>query len=264
MTFAAASFGTVHFREAGNPDRLPLVFCNSLGTDARIWDGVIERLAPDFRLISYDKRGHGLSSVPSGPYDIAQLASDLLDLVDLLELERFALAGVSIGGLVAQQFALDHPDRLAGLVLCDTLAKFGDAAQWSDRIARVAAGGMEAIADMVLLRWFPMDIRQGREAEILGWRNLLLRSPADGYIATCAVLSEADLTSRVGTIAMPTLVLCGECDQATPLEAVWAFANQLPKSRFVSIAGAGHLPSIDQPDRVAQLIRDYLQEVSNA
>lgn len=264
MAFAAASFGTVHYREAGHPSAPPLVFCNSLGTDARIWDGVIEQLAPTYRLISYDKRGHGLSSVPAGPYDITQLSADLLDLVDLLKLDRFALAGVSIGGLVAQQFALDHPDRLAGLVLCDTLPKFGDAASWSDRVARVAAGGVEAIADMVLLRWFPMELRQGREAEIIGWRNLLLRSPADGYIATCAVLSSADLTSKVAEITMPALVVCGEQDQSTPLEAVRGFAERLPNARFEAIASAGHLPSIDQPERLAQLIRDYLQEVGHA
>ncbi len=264
MAFAAASFGTMHYREAGNRSAPALVFCNSLGTDARIWDGVIELLAPDYRLISYDMRGHGLSSVPAGPYSIDQLTADLLELVDLLDLGRFALAGVSIGGLVGQQLALDHADRLAGLILCDTLPKFGNAASWSDRVARVAAGGIEAIADMVLLRWFPMEFRQGREAEITGWRNLLLRSPADGYIATCAVLSTADLTSRVAEIIMPTLVLCGEDDQSTPIEAVRGFAERLPDARFEAIAGAGHLPSIDQPERLAQLIRDYLQEVGHA
>lgn len=264
MAFAAASFGTVHYQLSGQPRGLPIVFCNSLGTDTRIWDGVVEALAPDYRLITYDKRGHGLSSVPAGPYSIESFADDLLELVEALGLERFALVGISVGGLIAQRFALDHAERIAGLVLCDTAAKIGDVASWSERINTVETGGLAAIADGVMQRWFPGELRMGRETEIEGWRNLLLRSPVAGYLGTCAALRDADLTGEVGNIKQPTLVLVGAEDQSTPVPLVRAMADRLPAVHFAIVEGAGHLPCIDQPARVSQLIRDYLLEVGHA
>ena len=264
MGFAAASFGTVHYQLSGRPRGLPIVFCNSLGTDTRIWDAVVDELAPDYRLVTYDKRGHGLTSVPPGPYSLADLSSDLLELVEALEIDRFALVGISVGGLIAQRFTLDHPERIAGLVLCDTAAKIGDAAVWCNRMDAVAGGGMEAIADAVMQRWFPEELRAGREAEIEGWRNLLLRSPMEGYLGTCAALRDADLTGEIGAIKQPTLVLAGTQDQSTPVAVVEATANRLRAVHFATVDQAGHLPCIDQPARVAELIRDYLLEVGHA
>lgn len=264
MAFASASFGTVHYELNGQPGGLAIVFCNSLGTDARIWDAVVAELAPDYRLVTYDKRGHGLSSVPAGPYSIEDLSADLLELADTLELDRFALVGISVGGLIAQRFAIDHPERIAGLVLCDTAAKIGDAASWSDRIAAVRTGGLEAIADAVLLRWFPVELRAGRDAEIEGWRNLLLRSPIEGYLGACAALRDADLTEEIGNVTQPTLVLVGAEDQSTPVALVQAMADRLPAVHFAIVEAAGHLPCIDQPARVSQLVRDYLLEVGHA
>lgn len=264
MAFAALSFGTVHYQLSGQPRGLPIVFCNSLGTDTRIWDGVVDELAPDYRLVTYDKRGHGLTSVPPGPYGIEDLSADLLELVEALKIDRFALVGISVGGLIAQRFALDHPERIAGLVLCDTAAKIGDAASWSDRIAAVEAGGLEAIADAVMLRWFPAELRAGRDAEIEGWSNLLLRSPVEGYLGTCAALRDADLTDEIGGITQPTLVLAGAEDQSTPVSVVCAMADRLPAVHLAIVDRAGHLPCIDQPARVSLLIRDYLLEVGYA
>ncbi|KQW75900.1 hypothetical protein ASC89_23565 [Devosia sp. Root413D1] len=264
MAFAAASFGTVHYRLSGQPRGLPIVFCNSLGTDIRIWDAVVDELAPDYRLVNYDKRGHGLSSVPPGPYSIAELAADLRELVDTLEIDRFALVGISVGGLIAQRFALDHPRRITGLVLCDTATKIGDAALWSGRIGAIEADGLDAIADSVMQRWFPDALRAGRAAEIEGWRNLLLRTPKAGYLGTCAALRDADLTAEIGDIKQPTLVLAGAADQSTPVELVRAMAERLRAVHFAAIEDAGHLSCIDQPQRVAGLIRDYLLEVGHA
>ena len=259
MGFAALRFGTVYFRLAGPPDAAVIVFCNSLGTDTRIWDGVLDELK-DHRVLTYDKRGHGLSSVPPGPYSIADLAHDLLELVDLLGVGRFTLVGISVGGLLAQQFALDHPERLSALVLCDTASRTGDAATWNARIEAVRAGGMEAVADLVLTRWFPDSVRAGREAEIDGWRNLLLRSPVEGYAATCAALRDANLTGEVARIVVPTMVVVGAEDQSTPVAVVRSTADSIPGARFEIIEAAGHLPCIDQPQVLARLIRSHVEE----
>jgi 3-oxoadipate enol-lactonase len=264
MPFTAASFGVMHYQVTGAKTAPAIVFANSLGTDLRIWDETVDALAPAFRCIRYDKRGHGLSSVPPAPYRLEDLAGDLLALADHLELQHFVLVGVSVGGLIAQRFALDHPNRLSGLVLCDTAAKIGDAKSWTERIDSVTGGGMAAIVDAVLLRWFPTSIRGGREIEIAGWRNLLLSCPVEGYIGTCAALRDADLTAEIEGIAMPTLVIVGAQDEATPVPLVRATADRMSEARLEVIEQAGHIPSIDQPRVMARLISDYLTEVGHA
>src|SRR5690606_30269581 len=234
-------------------------FLNSLGTDMRIWDGVTERLEADYRVITFDQRGHGQSSVPEGPYSIEGLAGDVLELADQLGLDRFAVVGVSVGGMVALRLAIDHPERLIAVIACDTAAKLGDAASWNDRIEAVRSRGMEALADAVLERWFPASIRAGRDTEMESWRQLLLASPVEGYAATCAALRDADLTDEIASITVPTLVAVGEADQSTPVELVKATADRIPGARFEIIKGAGHLPSIDQPAVLADLIRQHLE-----
>lgn len=260
MPFAALSYGVVHYRDEGPRGAPAIVFVNSLGTDLRIWDGVVAALISDYRVVTYDKRGHGLSSVPAAPYTVDDFSGDLLELADHLGLDRFALVGVSVGGMIALRFALDHPERLVAVVACDTAAQIGDAATWNGRIDAVRSGGMEAIADAVLLRWFPTTIRDGRDAEIAGWRNLLLRSPVEGYVGTCAALRDADLTAKVGSISVPTLVIVGAEDQSTPVALVRATSDRIPGARFEVIEKAGHIPSIDQPERLTQLIANHIAE----
>ncbi len=260
MSFAALHYGVVHYRDDGRRDAPVIVFVNSLGTDLRIWDDVVAQLANDYRCVTYDKRGHGLSSVPAAPYSMAEMSSDLQQLVDKLGIERFTLVGVSIGGMIGQRFALDHPHRLSALVLCDTAARVGDAETWNGRIDTVREAGLVAMADAVLLRWFPEAIRHGRDTEIAGWRNLLLRTPVEGYAGACAALRDTDLTEEIGRIAMPTLVVVGAEDASTPVELVRATADRIPGARFQVIERAGHIPSIDQPSVLARLIRNHVEE----
>ncbi|MDB5505536.1 MAG: pcaD [Devosia sp.] len=260
MAFAALSSGIVHFRDEGPSDALAIVFVNSLGTDLRIWDGVVERLRDEFRIITYDKRGHGLSAVPPAPYRLDELSADLLDLADHLGLDRFVLVGVSVGGMVALRLAIDYPKRLIAVIACDTAAKIGDDVAWNARIDAVRPFGMDAIADAVLLRWFPQSIRAGRDTEISGWRNLLLRTPVEGYAGTCAALRDADLSHELGGIAVPVLVVVGREDASTPVELVRATAERIPNARFEIIDRAGHIPSIDQPEALARLIVQHVAE----
>lgn len=261
MAFARINDVVLHFRVEG-PDNAPaLVLANSLGTDARIWDAVIVRLAGRYRVVSYDKRGHGLSDAPNGDYRLDDHIDDLQGLLDHLEIERLALAGVSVGGLIAQGFALRHPDRLAALVLCDTAAKVGDAEFWNGRIAAIRAGGLEAIADGVMVRWFTERYRRDEPAALAGWRNMMQRMPDDGYVGTCAALRDADLRGAVATIATPTLVVVGEQDLSTPVELVRGMAEAIVGSQFAVIPDCGHIPSIEQPQALAALMTHFLNEV---
>ncbi|HEV7346606.1 MAG TPA: 3-oxoadipate enol-lactonase [Devosia sp.] len=263
MDFVRINGVLLHYRLAGPADAPVLALANSLGTDARIWDGVIASLSARYRILSYDKRGHGLSGTPPGDYGLDDHVDDLLGLLDHLGIARLALAGVSVGGLIAQGLALRAPERLAALVLCDTAPRVGDAAGWNTRIETVRKEGLAAIADGVMERWFSPGFQQQRPEELAGWRNLFLRSDPAGYAATCATLRDTDLTGRTGAIAAPTLVVAGEADRATPVELVRTCADAIAGARFEVMPGVGHIPSIEQPAALAALIEAFLKENSH-
>lgn len=247
MSFFQTDGVTVHYQVdelGGGP---ALVFANSLGTDLRIWDPLLPHLSGIGRVVRYDKRGHGLTDLTQPPYSIGQLAADLKALVDHLGLDRFILAGVSIGGMIAQDFAAKHPEQVLGLVLCDTAPKIGDPAMWEARIETIGKIGLEGIADAVMERWFSPTFHRTRAVDLAGWRNLLIRTTEDGYCGCCAAIRDADLTAGTKAIAAPALVVCGEADGATPPDLVRACAALMPNARFELIAEAGHIPSLEQP-----------------
>lgn len=260
MAFARLNGIDLHWQTVGASDAPAVVFANSLGTDLRLWHAVADRLAGRWRLVLADMRGHGLSAVARAPYDIADLAADALALADRLGLGRFAFVGLSIGGLVGQALALAARDRLAGLVLADTAARVGTAEGWTARIAAVEAGGVAAVAESVIGRWFTPRFAADRPADVAGWRRMLLATPAEGYAAACAALARADFTARLAGIATPTLVVAGADDEATPPDLVAATAAAIPAARFVPIADCGHLPPAEQPDILADLIAGHLTE----
>lgn len=263
MAFAGVNGIHLHYRLAGNAKGLPLVLANSLGTDARIWDDIIAALGGAYRIISYDKRGHGLSDSPSGDYPLDDHIDDLAGLLTHLEVRQCVLAGVSIGGLIAQGFALRHPKQLAGLILCDTAPKVGDAAMWNGRIASVREGGLAAIADGVTARWFTEGFRRDRAIELAGWRNMFERMPVAGYIGTCASLRDADLRDQIKAINVPTLVVVGADDLSTPPDLVRDMAGRIAGARLEVIANCGHIPSIEQPEVLAAMLRDFIQQVGH-
>ncbi len=263
MAFTRINGVLLHYRLHGRAGAPAVVLGNSLGTDARIWDEVIERLAGRYHVLSYDKRGHGLSEAPAGDYSLDDHVADLTGLLDHVGMRRIGLAGVSVGGLIAQGFALRHPKRLAALVLCDTAPQLGDRAMWNGRITAIRRDGLASIADGIMERWFSEKFRRERPDDLAGWRNLFLRSDVHGYCGTCATLRDADLTAEIGAIRTPTLVMAGENDGSTPVPMVRACAEAIAGARFEVIAGAGHIPSIEQPARVAALMTAFFEEAGH-
>ncbi len=263
MAFARINDVVLHYRLTGPADGPVLVFVNSLGTDARIWDEVVTHFAGRYLCLAYDQRGHGLSDIPAGDYRLADHLDDLEGLLDHCGAGRVVLVGVSIGGLIGQGFALRSPERLVGLVLCDTAPRVGNDDFWAARMDAVERGGIAAIADGIMERWFSPGFRNGRPTELAGWRNLLLRSDPQGYVSTCATLRDTDLSGEIGAIECPTLVIAGDADLATPVELVRACANAIPGARFEVMAGVGHIPSIEQPDALAALIKRFLEELGH-
>lgn len=263
MPFARINGVLLHHRLSGVSGAPALVFVNSLGTDFRIWDEVVERLGGHYRILCYDKRGHGLSDTPAGDYSLDDHLDDLTGLLDHVGFGRAGLVGVSVGGLIGQGFALRAPHRIASLVLCDTAPKIGDAALWNARIETVLGSGPAAIADGVMERWFSDAFRRDRADDLAGWRNLFIRTDAAGYAATCATLRDTDLTATLSAITTPTLVVAGSEDRSTPVAMVRDCAQAIPGARFEILAGAGHIPSIEQPDALATLIDGFLREVGH-
>ncbi|MEQ9334151.1 3-oxoadipate enol-lactonase [Thalassobaculum sp.] len=249
-----------HYAVDGPDDAPALVFANSLGTDFRIWDGVLARLEGRFRTIRYDMRGHGLTGLGSAPYGIPRLAADLDALLDHLGVKSALLCGLSIGGLVAQQLVRDNPSRVRALVLCDTAAKIGTPDMWQARIAAIEQGGLEGLADAVMERWFAPVFRLTRREELAVWRNMLVRTPAAGYAGACAAIRDADLSADTARIAVPTLVVCGADDGATPPAVVKALADGIPGAHYREIPEAGHLPCVEQPEALVGHMLTFFKE----
>jgi 3-oxoadipate enol-lactonase len=260
MDFKALNGVVLHVQDLGPAERPVLVFSNSLGTDFRIWNDVVARLGDQFRIVLYDKRGHGLSELGETPYRIADHVADLAALLDELAIEGAIVCGLSVGGLIAQGLYASRPELVSGLILSDTAHKIGSAALWNERMAAIEKGGIASIAEAILERWFSRDLRENDPAALAGWRAMLTRTPEAGYLGTCAAIRDADFTEEAGRIAVPTLCIVGDQDGATPPELVRQTADLIPGARYQVIAGAGHLPCIERPAEVARLIEGFALE----
>jgi 3-oxoadipate enol-lactonase len=262
MHFVRANGGVVHYADEGPRSGRAVVFINSLGTDFRIWSDVIAPLVRDRRAIRFDKRGHGLSSHETQAGSIADFAADLAALLDHLQSGPATIVGLSIGGLIAQELYRLRPDLVASLVLNDTGHKIGTDEFWSGRISAVEGGGMEAIADGVMQRWFTEDYRVKYPDMLAGWRAMLARTPKEGYLAACRAISKADLTEGAKKIRAPTTVIVGDQDLSTPPDLARELAGLVPGAKLEVVQGAGHLPCIEKPAVMRSLIESHLQRAA--
>lgn len=257
-----SSNGAEIFYQVDGPDDGPTVmFANSLGTDSRVWDPIIPYLTPGLRLIRFDKRGHGQSSVPTPPYDIETLAADAEAIIETVGATNVLFVGLSIGGLIGQALASRRPDLLKGFVLMDSGAKLGTAEIWQTRIDAIKAGGVEGISDAILDRWFAPEFRND-EAKLAPWRALLLATPKDGYIGCSAAIAAADYRKTTPNLTVPMTAMVGEYDGATPPELVKETAAMVGAPCHF-IANAGHLPCVEQPEVTARIITDFQKEISH-
>lgn len=261
MSFALLHDVTIHYKFYAGGNGVPLVFLNSLGSDMRIWDGVVAEFVGGRAVVCMDKRGHGLSDCPAAPYGMEELTDDVVGVLDHLGIEAAVIIGDSVGGMMALDFGMRYGGRTAGLVLCDTAAKIGTREYWDERVENLRKGGIEPIADGVLERWFSPQFIEGEPAAYNGYRNMLTRTPLEGYIGVCEAIRDADLRGGAAEMETPTLVLCGAEDRATMPEVVRGLAELLPNGRFELIEGAGHIPSIERPAAVVEAIGGYLVEL---
>ncbi len=252
---------TLHYRENGVPGGAPVVFANSLGTDLSLWDPVLPHLPEGLRLIRYDMRGHGQSSVPPAPYAMGALVRDAERLMDHLALRDAVVVGLSVGGMVGQGLAVKRLDLVRGLVLSNTAARIGTKEMWQARIDTLRAEGMEALADAGMERWFSRDFRAA--GKVGPWREMLLRQPAEGYAGCCAAIAGTDFYTPTSGLRLPVLGIAGSEDGATPPDLVRETVDLVPGARFCLMRRAGHLPCVEQPEAYAGLLRDFLRGIGH-
>lgn len=261
MPIAKFDHVSLHYREDGDPNGEPLVFSNSLGTDLRLWDSVIPLLPKGLRIVRYDKRGHGSSSVHDAPYSMGSLVRDAELLLDFLKIRDCVFAGLSIGGMIAQGLAVKRHDLVRAMVLSNTAVKIGTVGMWQDRISMVRAGGIEALADAVMERWFSQSfLKSGRHAF---WRNMLVEQSAQGYIGCCAAISGTDFLAATSGLRLPVLGIAGSEDGSTPPDMVRETSDLVPGSQFALIRDAGHLPCVEKPEEYAKVLSGFLREVGH-
>lgn len=242
---------------AGDAVPVPLILSNSLGTDHTLWDPQLPALnrAATWR---YDTRGHGKSAAPTGEYSIARLGQDLLSVIDATGASQADVCGLSIGGITALWVAIHHPSRVRRLILANTAARIGDLALWETRIQTVRSGGLGAIAEGTMQRWFTAGFRESHPDIVEGIRATFEQTSADGYVACCAVLRDADLRSLAHQVKCPTLVMTGAHDPATPPEAgVW-LGSQIPGAQVVTL-DAAHLSNVERPQEFNAATQVFLK-----
>jgi len=259
MNFATLNGINLHYRSDGHLQGTPLVLIHSLGTDLRLWDDLIPWLDPTLHLIRFDLRGHGLSADAAGELTLEDFSADLAALLDHLEIDQAVILGVSIGGLIALHFTLRYQARVGSLILADTAPRIGTPELWQTRIDALRAHGMAHLADSILARWFAPDFAARCPTQFQGLRTQFTRNSVAGYTAACAALRDADLRAEVPQIIVPTLVLCGAQDAATPPDEVQGLAKSLPNAGFAVLPGAGHTPPIEQPQIMADQINLFLR-----
>ena len=270
MQFATLDGVTIHHQVIGAPEGKPtLVFANSLGTDFRIWRDVIVRLVGEAAIVTYDKRGHGLSDVGEGncapPYAMADHVADLANLLDHLGAEPAVIVGLSVGGSIAQGLAVERPDLVAGLALCGTAARFQDEAYWDERIRNVERGGLPAFAPAVIDRWFGAAYKEAAgPAALAGWRNMVARQPEAGYVGTAHALRDFDGRSALHEITQPAICIAGGNDLSCPPADMIALAKAMPDCRFEEIRGCGHIMPVENPELLTEILRAFLADAELA
>ncbi len=261
MTLMELNGTQLNVVETGDPNGAPVVFANSLGTSLALWEPILPLLPEGLRIIRWDKRGHGASPARDAPYKMGTLVSDAEAVMDALDVKDAFFVGLSIGGLIAQGLAAKRLDLVRAVVLSNTGAKIGTRDMWDERIALARNDGLEPIADMSMGRWF--SAKFAASPEVKHWRELYLTTSLEGFCGCCAALAGADFLTPTSGLRLPALGIAGSEDQSTPPDVVREMMDLIPGSKFALIRGAGHLPHVEEPEKYAALLTDFMRETGH-
>ena len=247
----------IHAEVEGPPDAPVLMLSNSLGTDLHMWDQQVAPFTRHFRLVRYDRRGHGKSGVPKGPYSMERLGRDALAVLDGLGIERVNWCGISMGGMVGQWLGANAASRIDKLILSNTTCYYADKNLWTDRIKFARTHGIAAIAEPTMQRWFTKEFREHNPAAIALIRKMFVATDIEGYVGCCEAIRDMDHRALLPKITAPTLVIAGRFDPRTPLEMNEFIADHIPGARLAVLESA-HLSNVEQPQAYADAVLEFL------
>lgn len=236
-----------------------IMLSNSLGATMQMWEPQMAALTKLYRVVRYDRRGHGKSAIPPGPYSMERFGKDVLAILDDLNIEKVHWCGLSMGGMVGQWLGANAPDRIGKLILANTACYYPDPTNWNNRIKAVSENGIASIADTVIAAWLTADFRE-REPQIAAkLKAMLIATPQQGYIACCEALSKLDQRDLLPRIQAPTLVIAGRHDTSTPVEASVFIRSQIPNASM-TLLDAAHISNIEQPHNFTEAVVGFLTQ----
>ena len=253
----------IAYRFDGPADGRVLLVANSLMANGSMWDWNVPAFADRYRVLRYDKRGHGRSSVVPGPYSIAQLADDAAGLMDALQIEKAHFMGLSIGGMIGQQLGARYPERMHSLSLCNTASEMPPRSLWEDRFQIARTQGLAGLVDGTISRWFTAPFIERAPHDIEKVRQMILGTNVEGYIGCGSAVRDMAQSTMLLKIKTPTLVLSGRHDPACTVDQGIVLNRLIDGSRMVIIEDAAHLSNIEQPTQFNQAVRAFIDSVDD-
>ena len=235
-----------------------LMLSNSLGTNLHMWDDQIPEFTKHFRVVRYDRRGHGQSGVPNGPYSMGRFGRDVLSILDALKINKTNWCGLSMGGMVGQWLGANAPDRVEKLVLSNTNSYYEDKTPWIDRIKFVTEKGLDAMVETNMQRWFTDGFRKRAPEAIERMRKAFVATKVPGYIACCEAIRDMDFRASNPNITAPTLVIVGAQDPATPPSAGETIQKAIKGAKLASL-DAAHISNVEQPKQYTEIVLNFLR-----
>lgn len=260
MPFLCKASNRLYYRIDGRSDRPLLVLGNSLGTDVFMWDRQMDAFTAHFRVLRMDTRGHGASDVMAGEARIDDLGRDVLDVVDALQVRHFYFCGVSLGAMVGQWLGIHAPDRVRRLVLSNASAHLPSHESWSQRMELVRRHGMTALTEAVMPRFFSQRYRDRDEPFFHSMRTSFEATPAEGYAACCAAVRDADFRPDVKKISVPTLIIAGEFDAATPPDPHAKLLHESIPGARLALLPTGHISNVEHPEAFNRAVLEFLND----
>ena len=252
----ASGDATIRYEVDGEPGAPVLLLINSIGSTREMWARQVPGFTTRHRVIRYDARGHGESSIPAGPYSIEQLGRDAIAVLDAAGAGTADVCGISLGGMTAQWLGLHEPGRVRRLVLANTAARIGTIESWTERIQMVREQGMSAVADVSMPRWFSPPFHTRDSETVRAFRAMVQNCPVAGYLGCCAALRDADLRDRISGITAPTLLVASTADAATPPEGLQFIRERIRGSQMVTF-DAGHLSNVECAAEFTAAVLDF-------
>jgi 3-oxoadipate enol-lactonase len=255
----------VNYELSGKADGPVVMLSHSLCTRLEMWDPQMPTLAQHFRVLRYDTRGHGGSGAPKNAYTLRQLGEDAIGLLNKLEIDKVHWVGISMGGMIGQNLALNHASRLNSLVLCDTTAIMPEDTQpvWQQRIDSANSQGMQALVQETLERWFTPPYLAKNPPQVQNIREQILTTSVAGFVGCSEAIRRLDYIDRLTRIQLPTLIVVGEDDPGTPVSASEAIHERIAGSELEIIPEARHLCNIEQTEAFNNVLLPFLQRYRN-